>query len=174
MTDSATRIRRAVDRHLGLVWRVARRAGLSREDAEDAAQHAFFVLSQRLGDVPQRAEASFLVSTVLHIASDLRNRKWNACVDRELDVETRVGNAPPPDEEVDRQRALALLDEALQALHETERLAFVLVEIEQMSRTEAARTLGIPEGTVASRLRRARTLLEATFAKTYGRGSHDD
>jgi RNA polymerase sigma-70 factor (ECF subfamily) len=36
------------------------------------------------------------------------------------------------------------------------RAVFVLDEIEEMSRAEIAHALGIPEGTVASRLRRAR------------------
>lgn len=173
MTRSHARVRNAVQRHLGLVWRVARRAGLGPQDAEDASQQAFLILSQRLHAVPPRAEASFLVSIVLRVASDLRNLKWNTCVERGLDVETQAASAAPLDEALDRRRAHTLLLEMLDRLDEPERLAFVLVEIEQMSRSEAARSLRIPEGTVASRLRKARALLEAGFAKAFG-GEEDE
>jgi RNA polymerase sigma-70 factor, ECF subfamily len=166
-TTGNARIRAAVDRHLGLLWRVARRAGLGIEDAEDAAQHAFFILSQRLTDVPPRAEASFLVSTVLRLAVDLRKLKWNTCVDGRFDPEEQAASSPAPDEEVDRRRALALLWGELEALDETERLPFILVEIEQLSRAEAAKVLCIPEGTVASRLRKARASLEQAFEKVF-------
>jgi len=161
------RIRGAVDRHLGLLWRVARRAGLGTEDAEDAAQHAFFILSQRLTDVPPRAEASFLVSTVLRLAVDLRKLKWNTCMDGRFDPDEQAAPSLPPDEEVDRRRAHALLLGELEALDEAERLPFILVEIEQLSRAEAAKVLRIPEGTVASRLRKARASLEQAFGKVF-------
>jgi RNA polymerase sigma-70 factor (ECF subfamily) len=164
-TDS--RIRSAIDCHLGMLWRVARRAGLGREDAEDAAQHSFFVLSQRLDDVPKRAEAAFLVATVLRVAHDMRARKWNTAVDRGLDADERAAQAPSPEDEIDRQRALSVLDESLRTLDEAERMVFVLVEIEQLSRTEAAAALKIPEGTVASRLRKARAEIEAAFARSF-------
>jgi RNA polymerase sigma-70 factor (ECF subfamily) len=167
MTESV-RIRRAVERHLGLVWRVARRAGLGPEDAEDAAQHAFLILSQRLGSVPLRAEGSFLVATVLRLAADLRRLKWNTSVDGRVDPDEHAAASIPPDEALDRRRALVLLSSELEALDESERMPFVLVEIEQLSRAEAAKILGIPEGTVASRLRKARARLEHAFAKALG------
>jgi RNA polymerase sigma-70 factor (ECF subfamily) len=37
---------------------------------------------------------------------------------------------------------------------------FVLFELEQMTKTEIAEVVGIPEGTVVSRLRRAREVFE--------------
>lgn len=172
MTTNA-RIRSAVERHLALLWRVARRAGLGSEDAEDAAQHAFFILSQRLNDVPVRAEASFLVTTVLRLAVDLRNRKWNTLVDARAEPDEQTAPALLPDEEVDQRRALALLSAELAALDEEQRLPFILVEIEQLSRSEAAKILRIPEGTVASRLRKTRASLEHTFAKVF-RTRHGD
>ena len=167
VTQANARLRRVVEEHLGLVWRVARRAGLGREDAEDASQLAFLVLSQRLEDVPPRAEPAFLISTVLRIAKDLRLRKWNTAVDSGFDADARESPTLSPEDELDRQRASTLLAEELEALQEPERMAFVLVEIEQMSRREAAHVLQIPEGTVASRLVKARSRLEAAFSRAF-------
>jgi RNA polymerase sigma-70 factor (ECF subfamily) len=147
---------------------------LGTEDTEDAVQHAFFILSQRLADVPPRAEASFLVTTVVRLAVDLRKLKWNTCVDGKLDFDEHAASSLPPDEEVDRRRALALLRAELEALDETERLPFILVEVEQLSRAEAAKVLCIPEGTVASRLRKARASLERAFEKVFRTRPGDD
>ena len=163
------RLRAAVGDHLGLVWRVLRRTGLGAADAEDASQDVFWVLAQRLADVPERAQRSFLVSTALRVASDRRHSKWHRSVSAGLDVEARMSEAPLPDEAVDIRRAGALLDEALAALDELERSVFVLAELEQMTRVEVAEVLAIPEGTVASRLKRARDALETAVRRLRSR-----
>lgn len=65
--------------------------------------------------------------------------------------------------EIDRQEKLELLRKAVLALPEPYRESLVLCELEEMSYPEAAAVLGCPEGTVASRLHRARTMLKAKF-----------
>lgn len=59
------------------------------------------------------------------------------------------------DEVVDRQFDGALHD-AVAALPERMRSVLLLVDVDQLSYAEAARVLGVPEGTVMSRLHRAR------------------
>jgi RNA polymerase sigma-70 factor, ECF subfamily len=164
-----SRLRAVVGNHLGLVWRVLRRTGLTPSDAEDASQDVFWVLAQRFDDVPERAQRSFLVSTALRVASDRKQSKWHRSVCAGLDVEARASDAPLPDEAVDIRRAGALLDEALATLGEVERSVFVLAELEQLTRAEVAEVLGIPEGTVASRLKRARDSLETAVCRLRSR-----
>ena len=165
MPRADARLRRVVDEHVGLVWRVLRRAGLSPADAEDASQDVFWVLAQRIEDVPERAQRSFLVSTALRVASDRRRSKWNRSVSGGLDAEARVSDAALPDEALDLRRAGAMLDEALETLEASERAVFILADLEQMTRAEVAQALRIPEGTVASRLRQARTAFEASVRR---------
>jgi RNA polymerase sigma-70 factor (ECF subfamily) len=165
MPATDVRLRAAVSTHVALVWRVLRRAGLGAADAEDASQDVFWVLAQRFEDVPERAQRSFLVSTALRIASDRKLSKWHRSVSAGLDVDARVSDAPLPDEALDIRRASALLDEALATLEELERSVFVLAELEQMTRAEVSEVLGIPEGTVASRLKRARESLEVALRR---------
>jgi RNA polymerase sigma-70 factor, ECF subfamily len=165
MPGADPRLRAAVSNHVALVWRVLRRTGLGAADAEDASQDVFWVLAQRFADVPERAQKSFLVSTALRVASDRKQSKWHRSVSSGLDVDARASDAPLPDEALDIRRAGALLDEALATLEEFERSVFVLVELEQMTRGEVAEVLGIPEGTVASRLKRARDSLESALRR---------
>jgi RNA polymerase sigma-70 factor, ECF subfamily len=169
MPHTDQRLRAAVSSHVALVWRVLRRTGLGPADAEDASQDVFWVLAQRFDDVPERAQKSFLVSTALRVASDRKHSKWHRSVSAGLDVEARVSDAPLPDEALDIRRAGVLLDEALATLEELERSVFVLAELEQMTRAEVAEVLGIPEGTVASRLKRARESLETAVRRLRSR-----
>jgi len=54
-----------------------------------------------------------------------------------------------------------LLHKSLVALPAVYREALILCELEEMSYPEAAAVLGCAEGTVASRLHRARTMLKS-------------
>src|SRR4051812_12503921 len=58
-----------VREHYGFAWRVLRRAGLSAEDADDAAQRVFLIATARLSDIQQGSERAFLFRTAAHVAS---------------------------------------------------------------------------------------------------------
>jgi RNA polymerase sigma-70 factor (ECF subfamily) len=163
-----------VREHLDFTWRSLRRLGLSSDGADDATQRVFVVASQRLSDIQPGSEKAFLFHTAMHVASSARRTHARR---REIPADDHAeapDPAPPADELLDRRRARALLDEALVDLPMERRTVFVLFELEQMSVAEIARMLDVPEGTVASRLRRARQEFQAWVkrfrAKTDGRG----
>jgi hypothetical protein len=82
--------------------------------------------------------------------------------------EKQVNQMPEPQaqSESDLWRDLQpLLDRELSRLPDKYRLAIVLCELEGMSRKEAAHQLGIPEGTLSSRLTTARTMLARRLAR---------
>lgn len=162
-------MRAAVERHVDLIWRVLRRSGLGAADAEDALQEVFWILARRLERVPEKAERSFLVSTALRVAADQKRLKWHRSVRSSLDLEERPSQEPEPDQVLELRRARLLLDEALGTLSDADRAVFVLAELEQMTRAEIAVALEIPEGTVASRLGRAREALEAAVRRLRAR-----
>lgn len=158
------RLQAALTRYLDLVWRVLRRAGLSAPDAEDAAQDVFWVFARRLPRVPLAAERAFLLSTALRTAADRRRSKWYS-VSLELDADLRLSELPSPDEALELRRAQAVLDAVLAGLPSAERDVFVLTELEELSRSEVADCLAISEGTVASRLARARGRVQAALKR---------
>jgi len=160
-----SRFEGALRRLLPLVWRLLRRAGLSPTDADDAAQDVFWVFAQRLDSIPVAAERAFLVATVLRVASERRRSKWYRSPTEPLDSERFPILVSEPDQTLELRRRVDMLDAALRYLDAKERDVFVLAELEELSKAEVALALRIPEGTVASRLQRARESFHAVVAR---------
>src|SRR5262245_40788488 len=144
-----------VRRHAPMVWGVCCRLLHNHHDAEDAFQATFLVLVRKAADVPRQAVANWLYGVARQTAVRLR-----ALATKRGRRETQVVNMPEPTvAEVRNADLQSLLDEELGRLPAHYRGVIVLCDLEGMTRKEAARQLGIPEGSVASRLARARVLL---------------
>jgi RNA polymerase sigma-70 factor (ECF subfamily) len=147
------------------VWRLLRRSGLRTADADDATQDVFWVFAQRLDQIPAAAERAFLVSTALRVASERRRSKWYRSPTEPLESERFPILVAEPDQALELKRRVDMLDAALTQLESKEREVFMLAEIEELSKAEVALALRIPEGTVASRLQRARESFRAAVAR---------
>ncbi len=146
-----------VRRHGPMVWGVCRRVLGAGPDAEDAFQATFLVLLRRAASVvpPER------VAAWLHGVAHRTAHKARAAAARRRQRERQVVELPEPaaarpDAGPDLRD---WLDRELSRLPEPYRAALVACDLEGRTRKEAARQLGWPEGTVASRLVRARALL---------------
>jgi RNA polymerase sigma-70 factor, ECF subfamily len=159
------RLSELVKKELAPLWRFLRRLGLTEAEADDGAQQVFIVVARRLDEIDEGRERAFVFSTALNVAAKLhrsRNRRREVSDD---ELEERRDSLPGLDELIDRRRARALLDEILEAMAEDIRIVFVLYEIEELTMAEIATVLEVPPGTVASRLRRARTDFNARVAR---------
>src|SRR5262249_35283944 len=144
-----------VQRHASMVWGVCCRLLHNHHDAEDAFQATFLVLVRKAADVPRQAVANWLHGVARQTAVRLR-----ATAAKRGRRETQVGTMPEPTvAEVRDADPHPGLDEELSRLPAHYRGVIVLCDLEGMTRKEAARQLGIPEGSAASRLARARALL---------------
>ena len=141
---------------LAFVWRVLRRAGLSSADADDATQQVFLVASRRREALARGKERSFLYGTALRIAANLRRGLSRRREAPESAAPAAASAVPLADEVFERRRARELLDELLSQLPEELSRVLVLSEIEGLTLAAIAELEGIPSGTAASRLRRAR------------------
>ena len=163
------RIQRLIQLQFGFVWRLLRRVGVAEADADDAAQQVFIAAAGRLGDIRAGSERAFLFSTALHVGARIRRdrTRQHEALGGELDVHSDP--APTPDQLLDRRRARELLDAMLEEMPLELRVVFVLYEIEQLTSVEIADVVGIPTGTVASRLGRAREDFAAHIARIEAR-----
>jgi RNA polymerase sigma factor (sigma-70 family) len=155
---------RLVDRHGGLVWSVCRRVLQGEHDAEDAFQAVFIVLAHKAASIRKReAVGSWLYGVAYRVAMSQRKRAARRHVLLQH-AAVAAPPAPPPSEAAFRELQ-RLLDEQVQCLPEKYRDPFVLCCLEGLRKSDAARELGLKEGTVASRVHYARKLLERRLAR---------
>jgi RNA polymerase sigma-70 factor (ECF subfamily) len=178
VTEPPERLARLVQEQFGFVWRLLRRIGVPESDADDAAQQAFIAASRRIGDIRLGSERAFLFSTALHIGSRARRSRIRKREDLGAELDEQADPTPPLEDLVDRGRARELLDTLLAEMPLELEVIFVLYEIEQLTTTEIAEVVGVPTGTVASRLRRAREDFAGRVARLEARrkfgGKSDD
>jgi RNA polymerase sigma-70 factor, ECF subfamily len=155
----SVRIEFLVRDNYALVWRLARRWGLSSADADDVAQRTVVIASQRLDEITPGCERAFLCRTALFLASRTRRDLRRRAEERVADWEEQTGPEPNPEQLLEQRRAREQLDAILDQLPEALRAVFVLFELELLSQVEVADALQLAQGTVASRLRRARELV---------------
>jgi RNA polymerase sigma-70 factor (ECF subfamily) len=157
-----------VEEHHSFVWRVLRRFGLGPTDADDGAQQVFIVLARRLADVEPSKTRAFLFRTAMHVASKAHRTRRRRPEEAHAVCPEEEDPGPTADELVERRRARELLDRILADMPEDLRAVIVLFEIEELTMHEIADALELPPGTVASRLRRARTELESRVLRARG------
>ena len=155
-SERDTRLRAMVDRYLDFVARVLRNAGTPEAEVDDDVQRTFIAVANRLDDVRPDAEKSFLLQTALRMAAHARRTLARRREVHDSDAQLRIQAPLQPEQMLDQKRSRELLDEVLEQMTVELRTVFVLYELEELSMTEIAATLRIPQGTVASRLRRAR------------------
>jgi RNA polymerase sigma factor (sigma-70 family) len=152
-----------VRRHGPMVWDVCRRILGNHYDAEDALQATFLVLVRKAGSVTPREMVGNWLYGVAHQtalkAKATRAKRRMREAQQTTMPEPGVGE---PDLWNDLQ---PVLDRELSLLPDKYRAVIVLCDLEGKSRLEAARQLGCPEGTVGSRLARARTMLAKRLAR---------
>jgi len=155
--------------HFRDVWRMVRRFGVPESSADDAAQEVFIIATRRLCDITPGSERPFLLATAVRVAANLR-RSLGTRRECSEDEQTHEGVDPRPSAEalLDQKRLRQMLDRVLDGLNDDLRVSFVLYELEGLSSPEIATLLGIPLGTVASRLRRGREAFELEVARLKG------
>src|SRR5262249_30603773 len=142
-----------VRRHGPMVLGVCRRVLGHEADAEDACQATFLVFVRKAASIhPRDNVAGWLHGVARNVA--WRARRMTARRRRREEAAGRVPRPVGPDLDL-----RAAIDLEVDRLPERFRSPVVLCDLEGMSRAEAARHLGWAEGTVASRLSRARQLL---------------
>ncbi len=151
-----------VRRHGPMVWHLSLRVLGHVQDAEDCFQATFLVLARRASSVVKRESVgSFLYGVAYRTALEAKaiNARRRS---RERQVEAMPQSEVLPGEPQDWR---PWLDHELNLLPEAYRAVIVACDLEGRSRREAARLLGLAEGTVCSRLTRGHRLLAKRLSR---------
>lgn len=147
-----------LQRHGPMVFGVCRRILANDADAEDAFQATFLVLVQKAASiVPRSMFANWLYGVAQRVALKARTMSGKR---RAKEKQARTAQARACDRELQE-----VLDQELVRLPDKYRQVIVKCELEGWSLKEAARELGCPPGTLASRLARGRNMLARRLAR---------
>lgn len=148
-----------VDETSDLAWRTLRRLGVPRDLVDDSFQKVFLIVAERIDDIEPGSERSFIYGVTLRIARTYVRSRGREVLGFEPDQQATT--QPGPEAALDRTRLIATCDRLLGLLDEDVREVFILHELEGLKGPEIAGLLDLPEGTVHSRLRRARLRVRA-------------
>lgn len=152
------------DAHAGLVWKHLHRLGVRTADVPDLLQEVFLVVHRRWDEVRRDVPIEpFLWGISAGLAANYRRRAFRKLEVLGTETDTRASD-DDPERALDRSRTRARIEAALDTLSPEARAVFVMFELEALSGAEIARLLGVPIGTVHSRLHGARRDLQRALA----------
>lgn len=154
-----------VRRYAGMVLGVCRRRFGDTADADDAFQATFLVLTQQAGTIAKGASLPawlHRVATLTSLKLAGRTYRRGTAPMNDEPVDTKF---EPPESSAERTELKGVLDEELSALPDVYRSALVLCGLEGKANVEAAALLGVPVGTVDSRLHTAKAKLRGRLVK---------
>lgn len=131
--------------------------------AQDAVQDSFFKAYQKLDTFRgECSEKTWLTRIAINTCRDYRRKAWLRWVDRRIDIDRLIIPGGTP---VDSKDDTVL--KAVMALPAREREPVLMRYYQELRLHEISQALGIPEGTVTSRLNRARAKLRRQLEGWY-------
>jgi RNA polymerase sigma-70 factor (ECF subfamily) len=137
------------------------------EDARDALQETFIKCWRHREEVGQLHNLkAWIFRIALNTGRDVRQTAWRRRRKSLPDDETTVvSHAEGPESEVEYNEQIALIRDAVRRLRTEEQEVFLLRQNAQLTYEQIAETMGIPTGTVKTRMRLALTRLRETLAR---------
>jgi RNA polymerase sigma-70 factor (ECF subfamily) len=153
---------RLAEEHGRFLYRVAYSLLRHAQDAEDAVQDALLKLYRGESWRTMQDERAFLARVVWRSALDRRSGRSVDAGDDGAELRVLDGRASPERAAADSDER-GLLLQLIDALPEELRQPLVLSAMEEMNSREIGEVMGLPEGTVRTRLMRAKTVLKQRF-----------
>ena len=164
-SDEEAEFTALVQRQSRFVFRVAYAVLLTAHDAEDAAQETFLKLYRNGGWRGVGNERAFLARATWRVAQDYRrhhatpDHNHPTLVDSADTAFELPSPSPTPEQSTLDANRQTIVHSMIDALPEDLRLPLVLSAFQELNSREIGSILAIPEGTVRTRLQRARQVL---------------
>jgi RNA polymerase sigma-70 factor, ECF subfamily len=153
--------------HLNAAYNLARWLTRDDHDAEDVVQEAYTRAYHRFSTFKGGNGRAWLLTIVRNCSYDFLKRSGTRSQDTPFDEEVHTltaSNACDPEAALLREERGEFVRNALMNLPPEHREVLILREMEELSYSEIASTMGVPLGTVMSRLSRARDGLKLNLA----------
>jgi RNA polymerase sigma-70 factor (ECF subfamily) len=151
--------------HADFVWASLQRLGARDDDLNDLLQEVFLVVHQRLRDFEGRSTlTTWLYGICIRVVASHRRRlgrRRETTVDAaETPAREPVAATASPEEAAAIREARVRLAEILDEMDLEKRAVLVMYDVEEMACDQIAAIVGVPVGTVYSRLHAARAQFE--------------
>jgi RNA polymerase sigma-70 factor (ECF subfamily) len=155
------------EEHADFVWRTLQRMGVRDADVEDQLQEVFVVVHRRLGTFDGSSRmTTWLFGICMRVASAYRRRAHRRHEEVVADVPERSASSDAgPEGEAMAREARERLVQVLDMMDLDKRVVFVMFELEEIPCEKIAEILGVPVGTVHSRLHAARQSFQVALKR---------
>jgi RNA polymerase sigma-70 factor (ECF subfamily) len=161
-----------VRRYAGRIFCLCRRYTGRREEAEDLTQEIFIRIYQNLRTF--RTETGSFQNWAMRLSRNLiidkyRQTKRSPLLGGSWELEEmhlEDQSQPDPQRCIEQAEASRLIGKALRALSQENKEAIILRDLQGMGYHEMAKVLGVPEGTVKSRINRGRLALAKQLSRS--------
>jgi RNA polymerase sigma-70 factor (ECF subfamily) len=154
------------DEYFAFVWRLAANLRVPRAHLDDVVQETFLAIHRKLPTFEGRSSLrTWIASVTRNTAKEFVRRKRHQLLGSDVDPDASESASLTPAEQMEAAAAAQLLDQFLDELPEEQREVFVLAEVEQMTANEIGSVLEMNPNTVRTRLRAARTSVQASLAR---------
>lgn len=155
-----------VREHAQLVYKVAYSVLRNHHDAEDVAQETFLrFLRQRKRWAEIRDRRAWLAAVAWRVALDRKRNPAEVTLEDAAEVVSKMrASGAGVDEVAASRQMMSLLERLVGSLPHDLREALILSATEELTSAEIAQVLGIPEGSVRTRLLRGREILRQKLA----------
>jgi RNA polymerase sigma-70 factor (ECF subfamily) len=160
--------------HADFVWASLQRLGVRERDLDDLLQEVFVVVHQRLHTFDATRPMQPWLFGICRRVAVAHRRRASVRLEQsmpDMPEETSEGAAPDPEEAAMGSQARERLEAILDTLDAEKRAVFVMFEIDEVPCEAIAAALGIPVGTVYSRLHAARKDFQAALARSNARAA---
>lgn len=155
-----------IERFQSLVFNTAYRFVGNVHDAEDLAQEAFLRVFKNAGRyVPSAKFKTWFLRVVTNLCLDFIKKKKPVLLEEESLLNIPFGSNPSQEFEVNERKRT--LQQAIQSLKETQRMALVLHHYEGLKYEEIAQVMGCSTKAVESLLVRAKKALRERLEREY-------
>ena len=160
--------------HADFVWATLHRMGVRHDDLADVMQEVFFVVHRRRCSFDGSSSLrTWLFGICIRLAKNYHrkaHRRRERSVVEPPEDRTWVGaGSSDPEKALERRRARRAAEVMLDRLSPDKRAVFVMFEVEGLGCDEIAEQVGIPVGTVYSRLHTARRSFAKQLARWHAR-----
>lgn len=159
-----------VAEHGDFLWKTLQRCGVREADLADVLQEVLIVVHRQFATYdPERPMPPWLFGICLRAATAHRRRAWVRRERPSSEAPEERDGAPDPEELASLAQARARLAVILEAMDADKRAVFVMFEVEEMTGEQIAAIVGVPVGTVWSRLHVARKQFDEVRARLQAR-----